>query len=378
MQRSHTSRRLALLLLATVAAGVAACTSAKGDAEESADAQAAGDAESLIRVINVTAQFVVRSRFTDYIRVTGQVQAFTDVTLSAEESGRVSAYPVEKGRRVRRGQVVARLDDAVLRAQVAEARASARLAQEQDERQRRLWEEEKIGSEITYLQAKYQAEMQAARLATLEARLERMAIRSPIDGVFDEKFLEVGEMAMPGAQVARVVEIDKLKVSAGIPERFAPYVRPGGQAQVTFDILADRTFAGSVGFVGSTVDERNRTFPIEIVLDNPEGLVKPRMVANVQVVRTTLPDAIAIPQEVVLRREEGYHVYLVVEEEGKLVARARPVTLGPAYGNRVVIEEGLEVGDRLVMAGAKLVDDGRRIRIVNDTDGSGATEGVAR
>ena len=367
MNKGLTSTRIAAVALAGMVA-LNACASAQGDSEEQASADQPNDAvEALAKVVNVAVTSVELSTFTDFIRITADVEAYSDVTLSAEETGVIERYLVDKGERVRQGQVIVRLDSEMLQAQVDEARAAATLAQEQYERQRRLWEDEQIGSEITYLQTKYQAEMQRARLHTLETRLAKTSIRSPIAGVFDEKFLEAGEMAVTGASVVRVVAIDRLKVTGGVPERFAPSVDRDDGALITFDVLPDQELRGAIDFVGNSVDERSRTFPIEIVIDNPGGMIKPQMVANVQLERSNLTDVVVVPQEVVIRTADGYQVYVVVDRNGTTFAEARPVQLGPSYADRVVINEGLEPGEQLIAAGAQLVDDGSRVHIVGES-----------
>jgi membrane fusion protein (multidrug efflux system) len=121
---------------------------------------------------------------------------------------------------------------------------------------------------------------------------------------------------------------------------------------------------GEINFVGASVDDRNRTVPIEIVLDNPGGVAKPRMVANVRIERERLDSVVVVPQDVVVRTEVGYQVFVVVERNGVLIAEARQVRLGPSYANRVVIEEGLAVGDKLITLGHRLVDEGSRVRVV--------------
>jgi RND family efflux transporter MFP subunit len=315
--------------------------------------------------VNVEVATVAPGPFVDYVRATGEVEAWSDVTLSAEEPGVVRQFYVAKGAWVQPGAPVAKIDDAVLTAQIEEARAAARLAQEQYERQRRVWEESKVGSEIGLLRSRSEAEVAAARLAGLEARLQRTMIRSPVGGVFDQTHIEVGEMALPGARIGRVVTTDRLKVSAGIPERFAADLRRGAAARITFDIFPGRVFEGTVSFAGSTVDPDNRTFPVEIGLANPERLIKPHMVANVQVERARLDGVIVVPQDAVVRTEAGYQVFVVVDRDGQLLAIARPVSLGAAYENRVVIAAGLSAGDRLVVVGQRLVDHGSRVRLVN-------------
>jgi RND family efflux transporter MFP subunit len=264
--------------------------------------------------------------------------------------------------------VIVELDADVLRAQVAEARAAADLAREQFERQRQLWDVEQIGSEIAFLQAKANAEGAAARLATLEARLERTQIRAPVAGVFDTKFVEVGEMALPGMPVARLVSTGRMKVAAGVPERDALAVGRGEPVIVTFDALPDREFEGRINYVGARVDSVNRTVPIEVELDNPGGRIKAGMVANVRVARAQLLNVVVVPQQVVLRTEGGYEAFVVVDEGGRLVAQSRAVVLGPSYGDRVVVRDGLTPGDRLVVVGQHQVNDGSVVRLVNRPD----------
>lgn len=351
------ARDVAEWLVLGGAVAVAGCQASSGSGQPAA--------ETLTRVVNVEVTPVGVNQFTDFLRITGEVEAMHDVTLSAEEVGRIAAFRVAKGAVVGAGQVIAELDTDVLRAQVAEAQAAADLAREQFDRQRQLWEVEKIGSEIAYLQARANAETAAARLATLEARLDRTRIRTPVAGVFDEKYAEAGEMAMPGTRIARVVATRQVKVAGGVPERDALVVERGDRATVTFDVLPGQEFEGRIGYVGASVDPVNRTVPIEVVMDNPGGRIKPRMVANVQVARARLADVIVVPQQVVLRTEDGYEVFVVTDEDGTQVARARRVILGASHGNRVVIRDGLAPGDRLITLGQQQVDDGSRVRVVN-------------
>ena len=358
---------MGLVALAGFTIGLAGCRPSEGG-EAQAEEPAARDTTGA-RVVNVEVTPLGVSSFVDYIRITGEVEAMYDVTISAEESGAILRFSAEKGARVRRGQVLAKIDDAVLRTQVAEAEALSDVAQEQFERQRRLWEEEQIGSEIAFLQARSTAAAAAARVETYRARLARTEVKAPVTGIFDEKFVEVGEMVAPGTPVARVISVDRVKITGGVPERFALFVQPGDSARVTLDPLAGQEFFGTIQFVGTSVDPRNRTFRIEIVLVNPGRAIKPMMVANVQVARERLQDVIVVPQQVVLRTEDGYQVYVAATRNGNLVAEARPVVLGPSFGNRTVIESGLEVGDRLITVGERLVDNGSFVNIVASAGG---------
>ena len=351
-------------VVALLVAFTTGCTPSEGAETEADD----GEGASRQRVTNVEVISVSLTDFTDYIHLAGEVEAFRDVTVSADEEGRIERYAVEKGARVRRNQPIAYIDARVLSSRVEEARAAARLADEQFERQRRLWEEEQIGTEIRYLEAKYQAEIVHARLETLERRLARTVIRSPIDGVFESKVLEQGERAGTGDPVLRIVATDPLKITGGIPERFAPSIHPGDSARITFDVLPDWAVWGLIRFVGSTVNAESRTFPIEIHIRNPNGSIKPQMIANVQVVHEQLTHVVVVPQNLIIRDADGYHVFVVTEDDGRTLAERRSVTLGAAYGNDVVVEEGLVVGERLVTVGHQMVDDGGQVRIVSPVE----------
>lgn len=175
-------------------------------------------------------------------------------------------------------------------------------------------------------------------------------------------------MVAPGQVVARLVDLNPLKVMAGVPERYAADVRRGARARVTFDVLPGQVYEGDVGYVGATVDPQSRTFPIEIVVRNPQGIIKPQMVANVVVTRREVDDAIVAPQDALVRVEGGYVVFVAEARQGGDVAAVRPVELGPARRNLVVLASGVDEGERLIVVGQKSVADGDRVNVVDVRD----------
>lgn len=347
-------RILPILLLGAVTSWGCGGVQAEGTSQDTA----------FVRIVNVEVDRVEPGRFTEIIRLTGTVQASHDVTISAEESGVVREILVDKGSRVRAGQPIFRLDDDLLQAQVDQARAMASMARETWERRKRLYEEDQVGSELVYLEAKYAAEQAQANLRLLEARLERTVIQAPIKGILDSREIEVGTMVAAGTPVARIVDNDPVEITAGVPERYAADVAPGAEASVTFDILPGQTFQGQVSYVGAAVNPRNRTFPVELVLPNPGGVIKPEMVANLFLVRKSTEDAIVVPQEALVRTEDGYIVFVVEDGSQGSLARAREVEIGPAQQNEVMIRSGLKAGERLVVVGQMSVADGDRVNIV--------------
>ena len=351
------------LVVALLAAAVAACGGANGS--EPADD---GHAASSTRVINVEVMEMQPRAFTEYVNLTGAVAADRDVVVSAEESGVVRDLFVQKGSTVRTGQPIARIEDRVLAAQVDQARAQAELARETWERQRRLWEVDSIGSEMLYIQARQGWQTADANARALAERLGRATVRAPIDGVVEDRRVEVGTMVAPGTPIARVIDVDPVKVIAGIPERYAGRVSTGADAGIGVSALGDREFGGNVSFVGAAVDPGSRTVPMEVAVPNPGGLLRPGMVAELRVESAQHEQALVVPQQAVQRSETGYHVYVVVDGERGLLAEARPVVLGESQSGWVPVDSGLAPGDRVVVVGQQQVAAGDRVKIVGGAD----------
>lgn len=352
--------------LGTVTATVlaaAACGAAQADnAGEAAE-------EGYVRVINVEVRTMRPERFVEEIRLTAVAASDKDRLIRPEsEGGKVREVFVRWGEHVTAGQRLVKLDDDVLSAQVDQARAEADLAQQTWERRRRLWEEDRVGSELAYLEAKAAAERTAAALSALETRLENTLIEAPFTGVVEDVRVSAGSVLGQEDALLRLVEIDPIIVHAGVPERYALDVHVGDSAAVYFDALGQEPYAGRVGYVGSTVNQENRTFLILIGVPNPTDLIKPQMVANVLLTRRAVDDAIVVPQDALVRVEDGYVAFVAVDRDGVQVAEVRPVALGPTRRNLVVAESGIEPGDRLIVVGQRSVEDGDRVNIVGSGD----------
>ena len=349
-----------VLLLAAMTGGVAGCGGAQGEPAE----EAAVESEGYRRVVNVEVRRVEARNFTSTIRLTGVALAMRDVMVSAEEAGVVRRILRDKGSRVRAGDAILRLDDTILKAQVRTAAAKAEYDAEVWESRRKLYEEDGIGSELAYHEARATAEQSRGNLEALQARLDRTTIRAPVRGVLNDRFVEVGTMVQPGTVVARVVQADTIRIMSGVPERYALYVSAGADASVSLDVLPGEVFAGSITYAGVAVDPDARTFPVELTLPNPGGAIKPGMVADVSVTRGELADAIVVPRQALVSMEGGQVVYVVDGAGGETVAAARSVEVAASQGNDVVIGSGLAPGDRVVVVGQQGLTDGDRVRVV--------------
>lgn len=339
---------------------LAACGEADG-------MQVEDSSNETVRTVNVEVTEIAPREFTHFIRVVGTVEAERDVTVSAEEGGVVESLQADKGEPVRVGEALVKINHDVLRAQLDQAESQARLAEETWQRQKQLWEQDSVGTEIQYLQAKYNAETAAAQARALRERLARMSVRAPIAGILDERMVEVGTMVAPGAPVGRILDVDTVKVVAGVPERYAPDIERGAGVLVNVDALQGREYRGRVDFVGFAVDRDTRTFEVEIVVPNPGLGIKPGMVANIQIARRSIDSALAVPRHSVLRRESGYVVYVARDTEAGWQAEAREVSLGVSRGDYVVVEAGLEPGERVVTVGQQRIAHGDMLRITDST-----------
>jgi membrane fusion protein (multidrug efflux system) len=354
--RGHTAFAVTL--------AVAGCGSAQ--AEGARDASGSAD---FARIVNVEVSEIATETFVEEIRLTSVAMANQDVMLEAEESGVIRSLFVDRGDVVATGDAIATIDDRILQSQVDQARAVAELAAQTWDRRKRLWEEEQVGSEIAYLEAKFAAEQTEAALRGLEERLARTIVRAPFAGVLDERHVDIGTMVGPGETIGRLVDLHPIKVFAGVPERYATDVEVGATARMVFDALGDEVFTAPIRYVGATINPRNRTFPIEVEVANPDGAIKPEMVANMSVTRRRVADAMVVPQDALVRVEEGYVVFIASEDSGVAVAEVRSVQLGPTRRNLVVIESGVMPGEQLIVVGQKSVADGDRIDIVGRRGG---------
>lgn len=341
----HTSSLLFILL---VLAGLTSCTKT----ETAAVAQKT-------QPVNITVQQIKPMQMIDGIQVAGTVKAFEDVMMSPEEGGIVKEWKKKKGDRVRKGDLIVLLKDEVIKASYEAADAQYKMAQLNVEKQQSVYEQQGI-SELQYKNMLYGRDAAKANADLMKARWERTQLRSPINGVVDNTVPNAGEMAPPGVPIARVVNLETIKIQAEIPEMYSGAINVGTSVSVTFDAVPGETLNGKVTFVGSTVNAANRTMAVEILLPNPRGKLKPEMVAKVNLIRQKKNNAILVSENLVqLVDRDRYIVY--VENNG--AAEERRVLLGGRQGNLVEITGGLKIGEYLVTSGYQKLVNGSPVVI---------------
>ena len=278
-------------------------------------------------------------------------------TLAAEIGGVIEALPVRLGDPVSKGQVVARIDTRALEQQLAEATALHDQAVDRAKRAESLFERRSI-TEQQKVDAVAGKNVSAARLAGVRLALEKAQIRAPWSGRVAKRHAEEGDFAIPGQPLVELVEVDRIIVAAAAPATDVPHLDRGTPVSVTVDVLPGEVFEGEVIRLGAELDPSTRTLAIEAELPNPDGKLRPGLYGRLEFPRETLPNALLVPLSSVVDFETLKVVYVV--EDG--FARRRDVVLGPHLGERVVIAQGLEAGDRVIVRGLQSVADGQPVK----------------
>lgn len=343
-----------LILLITLGLIGAACSGNEAEQETVS--------EEVVRSVNVIHKTIVPATFASYVRVVGSVETSNDIMISAEVSGRVVSHSVKEGEAVRKGQTIMIIDDAKLKQEEARLVAMTSQAKENYERLKKVYEEDGIGSELDYLNAKYAYEQSNSVLESLRVDLANTRIKAPFNGIVENRMAEVGEMVGAGTPVVRLIGADEFMISAGVPARYSNAVKTGDIAEIWFDDQVSDTLRGEITFAASSINTQNRTFTIEVELPDAASQYKVDMIANLRLKTNELDDVIVISEEYIYSKDGQYVVYVLSEnEEGKPIAEERAIDLGLSYKTNVIIESGLSAGDELITLGSAFLDDGMRI-----------------
>ncbi len=301
--------------------------------------------------------------FAEVVRVTGSVEAMEDAIISAEVAGRVQSV-ADRGTHVRSGQELVSLDDRIVRSSLEMARANYELAEDALQRQEPLLRDSII-SALQYNQVRTQRDQARSQLDQAEKQLSDSRISAPFRGRIEDRMVTAGELVNPGMPVLRLVNLDRVRINAGVPERYINDIREGTPVAIRLASYSGEELQGEVRYAGSLIVPETRTFPIEIVMDNSDRLFKPEMVVNLQITRRVLDDVLIVPRTALVRDEDGLRLFVVVQDGDHTVAEARRVVTGAASGAMIVIEEGLNPGENVIVTGQTNVSDGDLVRIQN-------------
>jgi membrane fusion protein (multidrug efflux system) len=292
----------------------------------------------------------------DVVFLPGETEAYEDVQVAANTSGRVEWIGFVEGQEVKKGELLAKIDVSALRASLEHAKAACNLAEDLCERRRRLYENKIIAKEELD-QSETQAKLAAADLAQVKVRYNHGFPKSPISGIINHLYVDVGEYADVGKPIVDIVNIDRIKINVRVPELDVRYVKKGQTTPMRIDAFADRALMGTVEFVAFKADHATKTFLVRSVIDNPNHDIRPGMIGRVAFVRRMIPDAVAAPLFAIV--DKGGERIVFVEKEG--VAESRVISIGVIEGDRVQITSGIDIGDHLIVKGHTEVEDGMKV-----------------
>ncbi|MFT3949986.1 MAG: efflux RND transporter periplasmic adaptor subunit [Agriterribacter sp.] len=296
--------------------------------------------------------------FTHYIDLQGRIDA-TNIAYVAPrgQGGLVEAVYVKQGDVVRKGQLLLKLDDAIFEKQIDQLNTQLAYAKDLLQRQQNLWDQ-KIGTEVQLLNAKNNVANIEKQIATVKEQASFSNVYAEMNGVAETVNIKVGEMFMGGQQI-RIVNTDVLKVAAQVPENYMESVKVGSQLVVNFP-EANKTINTKVSVAGKIIDPNSRSFYIEAKMPYDKSL-RPNQIALIKIRDYTANNVITIPVNTLQNDDKGKFVMVAVQENGKWVARKKPVTIGQLYQDKVEIKSGLQAGDQIITDGFQGAYDGQPI-----------------
>src|SRR6478736_2383014 len=317
------------------------------------------DAVSKVKMKEIAVTALAPRSFDHYVQTQGSIVSIDNIQMSAKSAGVVTYVYAREGEAITQGQILAQIDNSLILRGIDELKANLELANTVFSRQKNLWDQ-KIGTEIQYLQAKSNKESLERRLATLQEQNEMTKLKSPINGTVETVNIKVGENVAPGVPAFRVINTSDLKAAAKISESYITLIQRGDKVSISFPDL-NQTIDARVTFVGRNIDALTRSFPVEVKLPS-SAYLRPNMTAVMRVIFHTEPNALCVPVNVV-QDINGEKVVYTAENDGKnLVARRKVVEVTGVYGPLAEIKSGLKSGDEVITVGYQGLNDGELIK----------------
>ncbi|SDS49067.1 RND family efflux transporter, MFP subunit [Polaribacter sp. KT25b] len=322
-----------------------------------------------VKKLPLITTFVAKEEvFKHYLEIQGSVKTKQNILIYPEMAGILKSVYVKEGQKVTKGQVLATIDDGGLSNQVAQLEATTQLAKTTYERQKRLWEQ-KIGSEIQFLQTKTNYDAQQNTLKQLKTQLGKSTIKAPFSGVIDDVIKESGNVVAPGigSEIFRIVNLNNMYIEAEVPERYITSIQKNKEVKIEFPVLGTN-INSSVRQVGSFINPNNRSFKIEVPVANKNGHVKPNLTAKLQINDYTDDTAILIPQSIISENASGEQFVYVIKNktsENEAIAERLVIKTGKTQGNFIEVLENLPVGAEIIKEGARSVNNGQTVKVIN-------------
>lgn len=315
--------------------------------------------------IPVSTEILAPTPFSHYFIAAGEMESIEEAFISPEVNGQVVAIYVKEGDQVKKDQKLAKLNTVVIEKSMQELQSQLGLAETIFTKQAALWEKN-IGSERQYLEAKNNYDGLQNSIATLKAQYDLMFIKSPINGIIETIRLKEGEMASPGMQFMQIVNMDHLYLTAQVSEAYLGVIKKGDEVNVLFPSLSGMDITRPVYRTGNVINKQNRTFEVQVEVDNLTGEMKPNMLANIEINDYNNQAAFVVPSILVRKDLIGSFIYVATQKDGDTVAQKVYVTTGRSFKDKTEVLEGLTTGSVIITNGYSNVSDGAVIKVINN------------
>lgn len=304
---------------------------------------------------------IAPTKFTHSIDIQGHVDAEESVSVGPQMPGMIKRVNVQPGDKVAAGQILAELDADAMIQQLSALKIQRDLSKQIFDRQQNLWDQ-KIGTEMQYLQVKAQYEATEKQVAALQEQIDMSRIKAPMAGTVDQVGLKVGEMASPGFTTIVIVNTSKLRVKGEVAEGFVAKVKQGCDVQIILPDANNKMIDTKMTYAGRIINKLNRTFNVEVAISPNETDVVPNMVAVMKINDHTNDSAKVVPLACIQQGADGKnYVYVAVKKDGKNIAERREVNFSISYNGFAEIESGLNFNDVVVTEGYADLNPGDEI-----------------
>ena len=305
--------------------------------------------------------------FDHYLELQGSVTTKQNIVIYPEYNGVLTRVYVTEGQQVKKGQLLAKIDDGGMSQQLAQLQIQTNLAKTTFERQERLWNQ-KIGSEIQYLQAKSNYEAQREVVNQMNSQLAKTEVRAPFSGTIDDVITDQGSVVGAGtSQLIRIINLNDMYIEINVPETYLPSVIKGKKVLVEFHVLG-KTIEAKVRQAGNFINPANRTFKIEVAILNKDRSIKPNLTAKLKINDYSSEKSFLIPQSIISENAQGQQYIYVVEDvdaNNTGVTKRVIIETGKTQEDNIEVLSGLNLNMEIVDEGARSVKEGQNVEIIN-------------
>ena len=309
---------------------------------------------------------IKEQEFNSYIETQANLKTRKNILILSEFQGTLERVFVEEGQKVKKGTLLAQINDSGLQEQLEQLEIQTNFAKENFERVQRLWENN-IGSEIQYLKSKADYETSQKGVDQMSDMLSKTKIYAPFDGIIDEIISNPGSSMVPGiSQILRLVNLEKVYAEAFVSEKYISNVSAETEALVRIPLL-EKEIKSVITQTGNFINPNNRTFRIEVPVENPDNKIKQNLDAKIRINIYKKEDALVVPLRIIREDASGENYLYVINEdvkEGVYVTKKTYVKLGNKSNKDAEVIEGLNVGELIVLEGANIVEDSQRVKLI--------------